>query len=178
MISAIDHFTDSLYNDAWATSPSEITAYIMYANAVLDNTMRRKFKSLYRPEANYSYAPLLAELSNAGVIISPEPYQYAPSSIPRGVAGVEGVLNRDLRYNGLIPMDVDEVARMCKVIAGVTVRSGYRAHPNTFAQMQEWDYDDPGIDERMCALKWAEEDWREGLLMDVEVIYYQLMEVL
>jgi len=178
MISVIDHFTSPTYNEAWATSPSEITAYIMYANAKLDSIMRRKFKSLYRPEANYSYAPLLAELANAGVIISPEPYQYAPISIPRKAIGVEGLLNRDLRYNCLIPMDVDEVARMCSVIAGATVRSGYRAHPNTFAQLCEWDYDDPDVDERMCALKWAEEDWREALLADIEVIYYQLMEVI
>ena len=181
MISVIDHFTNPTYNEAWATSPSEITAYIMYANAKLDARMRRRFPGLYGQLSSYTYAPLLAELANAGVIISPEPWRYNCERIPRFVTGlgsVTALLNRDLRYNCLIPMDVNEVARMCSVIAGATVRSGYRAHPNTFAQMTEWDYDDPDVDERMCALKWAEEDWREALLADIEVIYYQLMEVL
>jgi len=181
MISAIDHLTSDVYNEAWATRPAEIAAYTMYANAKLDARMRRRFPGLYGQYSSYTYAPLLIELANAGVIISAEPWRYTCERIPRFVTGlgsVTALLNRDYRYNCLIPLDVEEVARMCSVIAGATVRSGYRAHPNTFAQLTEWDYDEPDIDERMCAMKWAEEDWRESLLMDIEIIYYQLMEVI
>lgn len=176
MISPFAHFTTYAYNDAWRDRPHDILAYIMYANARLDGIMRRKFRSLYTPSGEYHYLPLLDELARAEVIISRKPWQYAQFSLPRTVSQYRATIARDHRYSPLVPVDVDHVMTACKLIAGATVRDGYRSQPNTFAQFTPWNYDGPD-DAAMCALKWAEEDWEADLLVTIETIYYQLMEM-
>ena len=174
MMSAIDHFTGSLYSEAWKERPADIMAYIMFAHARLDSLMRRHFASLYRPGAEAVYSPLLDELADRNVIISHRPWTYAQFTIPRGIPGVEMYLARDHRYNSLIPVDVKAVARACELLAGARVNDNYRAHPKTFAQMTVWNYDDDDTDEKMVRLMWHEEDWQSDLMTDIETMYYAL----
>lgn len=171
MISIQRHFLETpVYRDAWVDRPADLQAYICYRHMVIEHTMRRQFPRLFTIEGRMQ--PVVDELVRANILRSAQPWEYAPATLPKSEAHWERMVMTDRRWANVKATSAHDVVHMLRVITGDYVRSGYRAHPKTFAQMREWDYTNSDEDAHYVGMMWLEEDWVSDLMVDIEILYY------